>query len=91
MTARFIAHSTHANVHVLHKRTKTTQSVQNTRCHDYYSVYEEASSVMLPEQGSTAILGGPSNNQFLLPVHVLPGQTMAASTQSPCHIEWLEQ
>lgn len=45
---------------------------------------------MLPEQRSAAILGGPSYNQFLLPMHVLPGQTMAAASQCPRHVQWLK-
>lgn len=44
---------------------------------------------MLPEQGSAAVLGGPAYDQFLLPVHVLPGETMAAATQDPRHVKWL--
>lgn len=46
---------------------------------------------MLPEQGPAAILGGPSYDQFLLPVHVLPGETVTAATQGPRHIEWLQK
>lgn len=45
----------------------------------------------LPEQGPAAVLGGPPYDQLLLPVHVLPGQTVAASAQDPRHIEWLVQ
>lgn len=48
-------------------------------------------AAVLPEQGSTAVLGGPSNNQLLLPVHVLPGQTVATAVQDPGHIKGLMQ
>lgn len=46
---------------------------------------------MLPEQGSTAVLGGPSNDQLLLPVHVLLGQTVATASQDPGHVKGLTQ
>lgn len=48
-------------------------------------------AAVLPEQGSTAVLGGPAYYQLLLPVHVLLGQTVAAAVQDPRHVEWLPQ
>lgn len=48
-------------------------------------------AAMLPEQGSTAVLGGPSNDQLLLPVHVLSGQTVATAGQDPGHVKGLMQ
>lgn len=44
---------------------------------------------VLPEQGSAAVLGGPSYDQLLLPVHVLPGQAVAAAAQGPRHVQRL--
>lgn len=46
---------------------------------------------MLPEQRSAAVPGGPANDQLLLPVHVLPGQTVATATQDPGHVKGLMQ
>lgn len=60
---------------------------------DRSSVYEVVRvcvrAAVLPEQGSTAVLGGPSNDQLLLPVHVLPGQTVATAVQGPGHVKGL--
>lgn len=55
------------------------------------AVFMRLCMCMLPEQGSTAVLGGPSNDQLLLPVHVLPGQTVATASQDPGHIKGLTQ
>lgn len=49
------------------------------------------SAGVLPEQGSAAVLGGPANYQFLLPLHVLPGQTVAATAEGSRHVEGLVQ
>lgn len=55
------------------------------------AVFMRLCMCMLPEQGSTVVLGGPSNDQLLLPVHVLPGQTVATASQDPGHVKGLTQ